>query len=387
MKLGNPFLRVGLVMVFAILLGVLKWQEYALHNEPPSIEANPTGRLPNGELPVLWNAPDFAAIDQNGHPVTEKDLRGHVWIADFIFTHCTSACPLMTAKMILLQRAVPSADVRFVSFSIDPDRDTPAVLKQYAALWSQDESRWLLLNADQETLSRTAAGMKVAVMPTDNQDEILHSSRFFLVDQQGRVRSISDSNDDTAMKQLTVDAMTLARGHTPPPPVVVATDDPRTRDGEKLFASLGCAACHNQAQLAPPVSGLFGHSVTLDDGHTVLADDAYLRESLLDPGAKIVAGYLQLMPSYRGHLTDEQVEQLVAYLRSVGSNFAEGASVALAAAPPPAGRPVVADPVCKMKVRTDGNSLQTEYKGKTYYFCGDHCRVVFAKNPGKYVAP
>jgi len=387
MKLERPFLRIGVVLVFAILLGVLKWQEYALHNEPPSIEANPTGRLPNGELPIFWDVPAFSAIDQHGHPVTEKDLRGHVWIADFIFTHCTSACPLMTAKMLLLRRAVPSADVRFVSFSIDPDRDTPAVLEQYAALWSRDEARWLLLNTDQETLARTAAGMKVAVMPTDNQDEILHSSRFFLVDQQGRVRSISDSNDDTAMKQLAADAATLARGKTSPPPPVVAADDPRTRDGEKLFASLGCAACHNQAQLAPPVSGLFGHSVTLDDGHTVLADDAYLRESLLDPGAKIVTGYLQLMPSYRGHLTDEQVEQLVAYLRSVGSSFAEGASVALAAAPPPAEHSVVTDPVCKMKVTTGNNVLQTEYKGKTYYFCGDHCRVAFAKNPEKYATP
>jgi protein SCO1/2 len=386
MKSGHPFLRVGIVVVGAILLGLLKWSEYAA-NSPPSIEANPTGRLPNGELPVLWNAPDFAAIDQNERPVTEKDLRGHVWVADFIFTHCTSACPLMTAKMILLQRAVHAPDVRFVSFSIDPDRDTPAVLKQYAALWNRDESRWLLLNTDRKMLYHTAAGMKVAVMPTDDQDVILHSNLFFLVDQQGQVRSVSDSNDDAAMKQLAADAAMLARGSIPPPPTVVATDDPRARDGEKLFAPLGCAACHNQAQLAPPVSGLFGHSVTLDDGRMVPAGEAYLRESLLDPGAKIVAGYLHLMPSYREHLTDEQVEQLVAYMRSVGNSFAEGAVIALAAAPQPAGHFVVTDPVCKMKVRTGQNALHAEYQGKTYYFCGDHCRVVFAKNPEKYATP
>lgn len=387
MKLGHPFLRLSIVVVGAILLGIFKWQEYSANNQSPLIEASSTTRLPNGELPILWDVPAFSAVDQNGRPVTDKDLRGHVWIADFIFTHCTSACPLMTAKMILLQRAVPSTDVRFVSFSIDPDRDTPVVLKQYAALWNRDEARWLLLNTDREMLSRTVAGMKVAVMPTDNQDEILHSSRFFLVDQQGRVRSISDSNDDAAMKQLVADATTLARATIPPPPTVVATDDPLARDGEKLFASLGCAACHKQAQLAPPVSGLFGHSVTLADGQTVLADDAYLRESLLDPGAKIVTGYLQIMPSYRGYLTDEQVEQLVAYLRSVGNSFSAGTAVALAAAPQPAGHSVVADPVCKMKVMTGNTALQTEYKGKTYYFCGDYCRVAFAKNPEKYAAP
>jgi len=93
--------------------------------------------------------------------------------------------------------------------------------------------------------------------------------------------------------------------------------------GRALFESRGCASCHTGADArGPALTGLAGSSVALADGRTVTADDAYLRESILDPGARLVRGYQPLMPTFRGLLTEEQVMQLVAYIRSLEGDTA-----------------------------------------------------------------
>jgi cytochrome c oxidase subunit 2 len=91
--------------------------------------------------------------------------------------------------------------------------------------------------------------------------------------------------------------------------------------GQRLFQSLGCAACHaDEAPLrGPRLENLFGRSVLLRDGRTVLADEAYLRESILDPGAKITAGFEPIMPVYRGQVSEEDLLKLIAYMKSLRS--------------------------------------------------------------------
>jgi cytochrome c oxidase subunit II len=91
--------------------------------------------------------------------------------------------------------------------------------------------------------------------------------------------------------------------------------------GAKLFTSYGCAQCHGQT--APTLAGLFGRRVQLENGATTIADENYIRESILNPPAKVVAGYPRLMPSYRGQLSDEQVNQLVAYVKTLESSWSE----------------------------------------------------------------
>jgi len=91
--------------------------------------------------------------------------------------------------------------------------------------------------------------------------------------------------------------------------------------GEKLFAEKACATCHlaNGSGRAPSLNGLFGSQVPLAGGTTVVADEAYIRESILQPNAKIVAGYLPLMPTFQGQLTEEQILALTAYIKSLQS--------------------------------------------------------------------
>jgi cytochrome c oxidase subunit 2 len=94
---------------------------------------------------------------------------------------------------------------------------------------------------------------------------------------------------------------------------------PSVSSGEELFRSLGCAECHVQGAeiAAPSLEDLYGEMVKLDTGDTTLADEDYLRESILEPKARIVSGYNPIMPDYKMRLTDEQVEALLAYIRSL----------------------------------------------------------------------
>ncbi len=101
-----------------------------------------------------------------------------------------------------------------------------------------------------------------------------------------------------------------------------ALGDPMALAGEQLFTSLGCASCHRDdgAGVGPRLTNLYGAQEQLADGTSVLADENYLRESILNSGAKIVAGYENVMPIYSGQLSDDQVNQLLAYLKSLSTN-------------------------------------------------------------------
>ena len=88
--------------------------------------------------------------------------------------------------------------------------------------------------------------------------------------------------------------------------------------GAKLYEELACETCHGTGK-GPPFVNLFGSKVKLSDGTTVTADEAYLRESILNPSAQIVAGYQPLMPTYKGQVTEEQVLLLIAYIRSLSA--------------------------------------------------------------------
>ena len=91
-------------------------------------------------------------------------------------------------------------------------------------------------------------------------------------------------------------------------------------EGQKLFAQLGCTACHRDDSLrrAPVLEGLYGRPVQMTDGTVIVADDTYLRESILNPAALIVLGFQPIMPPYAGRVSEEQMLQLLAYIRSIG---------------------------------------------------------------------
>ena len=160
-------------------------------------------------LPVYWQVPAFQLTSQSGQPFDSKSLAGSIWVADFIFTTCTGPCPRMSAQMRGVQTAVESmADVKLVSFTVDPRRDTPAVLAEYATRYHALPGRWFFLTGPEQALHK----LNREAFKLGNVDGSLnHSTRFVLLDRQSRVRGYYGSSDADSMKQLLADLKNLVR--------------------------------------------------------------------------------------------------------------------------------------------------------------------------------
>jgi protein SCO1/2 len=150
---------------------------------------------------------EFSLTNQEGKTITTSDLKGHPWIADFIFTRCPGPCPLMTAKLASLQSQIPST-VKFVSFTVDPKNDTPAVLKGYADKFNADPSRWHFLTGERTAIINIAANLKLTAQGQSPQD-FIHDEHFVLIDSSGKVRNYYESTDKQKLDQLVADAKSL----------------------------------------------------------------------------------------------------------------------------------------------------------------------------------
>ena len=159
---------------------------------------------------VLYPGAEFTLTDQDNRPLSSKELRGRPYIAAFIFTTCGDVCPRMTSRMVELQPKLPPA-VQLVSFTVNPEHDTPEVLKQYAKDWKADDSRWHFLTGPSDRIYDAAAGMKIAAKPAEGTNPIIHSERLILVDAEGNVRGTYLSTEDEAVKKLIGDARAVAK--------------------------------------------------------------------------------------------------------------------------------------------------------------------------------
>ena len=161
-------------------------------------------------LDILFDTPPFTLTDQDAKAFDSTSLHGKVWVSDFIFTSCTSFCPVMTQQMSEFQKLTTGTAVQMVSFSVDPEHDTPSVLARYASNVHADATRWHFLTGSQESLWKISNGMKLAVGPGDAQ-QVMHSSHFLLVDGNGHVRGIYDFKDAGFMVRMVADAKDLAK--------------------------------------------------------------------------------------------------------------------------------------------------------------------------------
>ena len=167
------------------------------------------------ELPVLNQLPAFEFTDQDGKPFGSAQLEGGLWVANFIFTSCPTVCPAFTAQMKGLQARLPEGEQRplLVSFSVDPETDTPTVLKEYATRHGADSAGWRFLTGPTETIrSIVVEGFKTSMEPDPSRvGNILHGSHFVLVDDQMRVRGYYGAEDEDAHDRLLEDIGGLRR--------------------------------------------------------------------------------------------------------------------------------------------------------------------------------
>jgi protein SCO1/2 len=158
-------------------------------------------------LPVLGEIPAFQLTSQQGATFDRASLNGHVWVADFIFTNCEGPCPRMTSHMHVLQGKTDAA-VKLVSFSVDPERDTPTVLSEYGKKFGADNSRWTFLTGDKQTLNMLDHD---AFKLGDLGPQMDHSTRFVLVDKKGHVRGYYGIADGNPVDRIAHDAARLEK--------------------------------------------------------------------------------------------------------------------------------------------------------------------------------
>lgn len=172
-----------------------------------------------GPLPSIGAVPEFSLTDQDGRTVTKDDLRGNIWIADFIFTRCKGPCPIMTARMLEVQRAlVKTPDVKLISISIDPEHDTPQVLKTYAQENHADTDRWKFLTGDKVAIEKLVTEGFMQHLSEQNGEPV-HGTMFLVIDGNGMLRSARMLEDPELIQKILTDTGNLLReksaGSTP----------------------------------------------------------------------------------------------------------------------------------------------------------------------------
>ena len=161
--------------------------------------------------------PEFSFVDQRGQSVTNSNLIGKIWVANFVFTRCQEMCPLLSGWMADVQKKLNSENIKLISFSVDPEHDTPDVLSEYAKTHGAISGKWFFVTADKnekmwDFVSKgfmLGVGEATAEELSQGAEPVMHSSRFVLVDQNGNIRGYYDSQEPVEMERLVKDALLL----------------------------------------------------------------------------------------------------------------------------------------------------------------------------------
>ena len=194
--------KITLILIPLITLGLLLWLR--------QLEVN---ALRQRTVSSYGTVPSFQLVNQNGQPFGSAQLAGKIWIADFIYTTCPGPCPMISSRMSELQKPLEKTDVHLVSFSVDPDKDTPQVLRSYAEKWQAEPGRWDFLAGPKSAIYNLSHdGFKLAVSDgSDAQGIPVHSTRMVLVDRHGQIRGYYDASEADAVTKLVADTNHLLR--------------------------------------------------------------------------------------------------------------------------------------------------------------------------------
>jgi protein SCO1 len=191
--------KVVLIAIPVVTLGLLLWLR--------QLEVN---ALRQRAISSYGNVPEFQLINQDGRNFGSADLRGKIWIADFIYTTCPGPCPMISSRMSELQKPLEKTDVHLVSFTVDPAKDTPDVLRTYAERLQAEPGRWDFLTGPQSTIYNLSRnGFKLAV--GEEKGVPIHSTRMILVDRHGAIRGYYDAAETDAVTKLVADTTHLLR--------------------------------------------------------------------------------------------------------------------------------------------------------------------------------
>ena len=166
-----------------------------------------------GHLQKISEVPAFKLTDQTGRTVTLDDLKGKIRVANFIFTRCKGPCPLSTLRMAELNKRLSKArkEVQLISFTVDPDHDTPPVLAEYAKSSEADPAYWQFLTGPSADINDIVVKGLLQPLAKEPDGTPAHSTRFVIVDANGWLRGYQDSADPEVLQKLMLDLGDLLR--------------------------------------------------------------------------------------------------------------------------------------------------------------------------------
>ena len=194
--------KVTLLAIPVLTLLVLLWLR--------GLEVN---ALRQRTVSTYGTVPPFQLINQNGQPFGLAQLHGKIWIADFIYTTCPGPCPMISSRMSELQKPLEKTDIHLVSFTVDPLKDTPEVLRGYAEKLQAQPGRWDFLTGPRSTIyDLSKSGFKLAAFDHSEETGLpVHSTRMVLVDRHGVIRGYYDATEPDAVTKLLADTNHLLR--------------------------------------------------------------------------------------------------------------------------------------------------------------------------------
>lgn len=180
----------------------------------------------NGPLPILGEVkivdgeevphtiPPFSFINQDSTIVTNEDLKAAPYVADFFFTHCPSICPIVTKEMLRIHENFEDTDLQLVSFTMDPKRDTPEVLKNYASKIEVNAPKWHFLTGDKKALHSISTDFFSVVIEDDEAPGgFNHTGKLLLVDTDGHIRAFCEGTDPEDVTEFIKDVAKLLEEH------------------------------------------------------------------------------------------------------------------------------------------------------------------------------
>jgi protein SCO1/2 len=194
--------KIILILIPLVTLGLLLWLRH--------IEVN---ALRQRTVSSYGTVPSFQLVNQNRQPFGSAQLTGKIWIADFVYTTCPGPCPMISSRMSELQKPLEKTDVHLVSFSVDPEKDTPQVLRGYAEKLQADSARWDFLTGPKSAIYKLSHdGFKLAVSDGGGEQGIpVHSTRMVLIDRHGEIRGYYNATEADAVTKLLADTNHLLR--------------------------------------------------------------------------------------------------------------------------------------------------------------------------------
>ena len=194
--------KATLILIPVVTLGLLLW----LRN----VEVN---ALRQRTVSAYGTVPSFQLTNQNGQSFGSPQLAGKIWIADFVYTTCPGPCPMISSRMSELQKPLEKTDVHLISFSVDPQKDTPEVLRRYAERLQAEPGRWDFLTGPKSAIYKLSHDdFKLAISDGSEAQGIpVHSTRMALVDRHGQIRGYYEATEADAVTKLVADTNHLLR--------------------------------------------------------------------------------------------------------------------------------------------------------------------------------